>query len=551
MPRDNFWPRNLPVQFSAISLSNLSKYISSDLDRAWIRVALRYSLLGGALLAAAWVIYFALVTISIPYPIEYREGATQVMTQYLLEGKNPYALENQPLAMNNNGIVYNLFVLPLAMLFGNTLLVHRVVTFVFILLCGALAFRASFASNKDVGLATVCGELVVMAVGAMGGLGVFPSSMGAFFFLLAIIVPFRRSFDYRGLIFSAFLSLLAFYTKPYFVLSFAIVLSYVFIFHSKKKAVIFGLLFALISLISFVLVRAIFPFYFIYIILSNVSNATRDMSYAFDQMKELVVEFYPSIILASVLVAAAVTAILLGRSMRDGLFLRSNILALDRPLFSRRLNYSAYVFCCSTLAFVSILGPHRGAVMTYSYQLMLPPFFIWLCGKLRSQSRLALLSIPLLLFNMFTFAEARFDPSFLEQKNSKQWARLYEYVPGSTHILNSPIIVPEMIRVGIPPIDSGKNEYFWNIHPYPPVELIGPDYSVILGLRERYDESIDYAVAIREYDKVISVPGSDFFIRNRHLRQHYVLVDHFRVTMPQTDQIWNVEIWEPSAESVE
>ena len=537
------------MRFSAAYLSNLSKYISRDLDRAWIKVTLRYSLLGGALLAAAWMIYFALVTISMPYPIEYREAATQVTTQYLLEGKNPYALENQPVAMNNNGIVYNLFALPLAALFGNTLLVHRVVTFVFILLCGALAFRSSFASNKDVGLATVCGELVVMALGAMGGLGVFSSSTGAFFFLMAIIIPCRRSFDNRGLILSAILSLLAFYTKPYFVLSFAIVFSYVFVFHSKKKALLFGLLFALMSFVSFLLVRAIFPFYFIYTILSNVSNATRDMSYAFDQMRELVVEFYPSIILASVVVAAAFAATLPGISTRNELFLRSNLLVLDRPLISRRLNYSAYALCSTTLAFVFILGPHRGAVMTYSYQLVLPPFFIWLCGELRPQSRLALLSIPLLLFNVFTFAGERFDPRFLEQNSSKQWARLYEYVAGSDHILNSPIIVPAMIRNGIPPVNSGKNEYFWNIHPYPPVELIGPDYSIILGIRDRYDESIDTALAGSEYDKVISVPGLDFFIRNRHLKQHYVVVDHFQVPMPQTDQYLTVNIWEPIVES--
>ena len=57
-------------------------------------------LLLGTLASILWSVYFAAVTISIPYPIEFREGAAQVMTQFLLNRSNPFRLESQPLAMN-------------------------------------------------------------------------------------------------------------------------------------------------------------------------------------------------------------------------------------------------------------------------------------------------------------------------------------------------------------------------------------------------------------------------------------------------------------------
>jgi hypothetical protein len=76
--------------------------------------------------------HFLLVTF--PYPLEYREGAILFVTDLLLEGENPYALQNMPLAMNVYGINYHLIVYPFARLWGATFLVHRAVSAVFILL---------------------------------------------------------------------------------------------------------------------------------------------------------------------------------------------------------------------------------------------------------------------------------------------------------------------------------------------------------------------------------------------------------------------------------
>ena len=172
-------------------------------------------LLAGTILSIAWAAYFSVVTISMPYQIELREGTALVTTRILLNGENPFSFENQPLAMTNYGIGYNLAVLPFARFFGNTLLVHRAVTFTFILLSAFACAAVVYKKQKDISLSFTCGAFVIIGLTTNGGIGAYPSSMGTFLFLLAVLVPYIRSFDRIGLFASILFSLLAFYTKPY------------------------------------------------------------------------------------------------------------------------------------------------------------------------------------------------------------------------------------------------------------------------------------------------------------------------------------------------
>lgn len=469
-----------------------------------------------------------------------------MMTQFLLQGENPFSLRNQPLGTNNYGIVYSLIVWPFAALFGNTLLIHRVITFLFILLCFFLVFRRVFISNNDVKLAVACGEFVVMTLSARGGLGAFPASVGSFCFLAGIIIPFNRSFNYRGLIVGALMSLIAFYTKPYFVLSFAIVASYLFLVGSKKMALLYSLFFIVIFVMSYVLVRIVFPLYFIDVLVSNIAQANRNLGYLRDQLVELVVEFYPTLILALLLLIVAVLDIKTGAiSVKYSLF-RAHQSALERPGFSGPLNYFAYAFICSMFAFIEILGPKTGSYMTYSYQLVLPLLFLWLLQEFKPQSRRSLILLPLLLFNLISFCQARFNPILLKQssKSLYSWNRLYRWVDHSRLILNSPVIVSEMIKRGMWPVDSGQTEYYYTITNYPSISLIGPSYETVINNGQHYLDSLRTSVANKEFDTIIVSERPGIYDFN-FIRQYYELVTTFSVDMPQTDRDWSMEIWVP------
>ena len=71
--------------------------------------------------------------IATPYPEEYREGAILLFTDSLIRKINPFSLANHPLMTNNYGFLYNMVVLPFAITFGNTLIVHRTISILFIL----------------------------------------------------------------------------------------------------------------------------------------------------------------------------------------------------------------------------------------------------------------------------------------------------------------------------------------------------------------------------------------------------------------------------------
>ena len=141
----------------------------------------------GICAALLWSVYFAFVMIFIPHQISYHEGAAFVQTWFFLNKENPFALVNHPLSMNNYGMGYSLAVLPFAALFGNTLLVHRFVTFGFVILSALIIFFVVYRANRDVLLGLICATFVIVGLMTGEGIGAFPSSMGAFLFLMAVL----------------------------------------------------------------------------------------------------------------------------------------------------------------------------------------------------------------------------------------------------------------------------------------------------------------------------------------------------------------------------
>lgn len=528
-----------------LSFSDVQGYFLSAPNNSRMETALGNFFWAVIVVVAGWLFYFAIVTIVMPYQIEYREGAAQVVTQILLKGGNPFSSENQPLAFTNYGIAYNLVVLPLAALFGNALLVHRTVTFFFIILSCLLIFHSIFRVNRDFLFATAGAVFVMMGVASRGGNGAFPSAMGEFLFLGAILIPALRSFDLLTLVLSAVLCVIAYYTKPYFVLSFGIVASYLFVSVSKKKGLLYCFLFVFLCVFSYLLVRYFYKYYFVDTVLSNL-HQTSDASWGHvsDQLLEAVQEFYPSIILATAMLLPSLAKLRLRHISAKELFSRLDFLSMDRPLVAQPLNYFAYFFVCSSSTFVLILGQNAGSYMNYLYQIVLPPFYLVLFQSIKPASRLGLISFFMLLLNMVSFGWFRFNPGFLQQAHSNDWATLYQYVDGSKQVLNTPVITSELVRVGIVPVDSGQTEYYYQIMPYANNKLIGPNYDVVKQNGSQYKNLIHRSVKNTEYSWIIVTAGDHLFKTGDWVK-YYSRIRTLTVAMPQVDQRWTLEIWGP------
>jgi hypothetical protein len=526
-------------------LKDVYQYLSAEpVDTRTIKI-IRSLFFVGVLGLFSWFVYFSLFTIAIPYQIEYREGAAQVMTQILLMGGNPFSLEYQPLGMNNYGIGYNLLVLPFAKMFGNTLMVHRGVSLFFLLASFLLVARIVFVLKKDVLISILCGIFIVVVLAGRGGLGAFPSAMGAFLFLWGILIPFIYSFSYPGLIVSALLSIMAYYTKPYFVICFVMVAVYTFVFISKRKGIIYSLFFLSIFGLLFLGVRYGFELYFIDTFIGNLSNTNRSLSHLRNQLVELLAEFFPSILLGILFLFLNGSKFSLKKLLRTNFWSRSNFLQLHAPLLDLPINYFTFTFIFCFLSFVFVLGLHKGSYLTSAYQIVLPPFVLWLFQKLNPKSMFSVISLCLLFINILILDNILLNPSFLRQRDSVGWSNLYNYIRDSRRVVNCPAVVSAMIDIGILPVDSGQTEYYYYIQPYPDNILFGPDYDTVKRHGILYRRSIRNAVSNGKFDRIILTDGYGNLISFDTVNPYYVKVATIAIDMPQTYQTWVIGVWEP------
>ena len=183
--------------------------------------------------------------------------------------------------------------------------------------------------------------------------------------------------------------------------------------------------------------------------------------------------------------------------------------------------------------------------MTSAYQIVLPPFILWLFQKLNSKSRFSIISLCLLFINILILDNILLNPSFLRQRDSVAWSNLYNHIRDSRRVVNCPAVVSAMIDIGILPVDSGQTEYYYYIQPYPNNILFGPDYDTVKRHGILYRRSIRNAVSNGKFDKIILTDGYGNLISFDTVNQYYVKVETIAIDMPQTHQTWVIGVWEP------
>lgn len=499
-------------------------------------------LLIGALLSLAWSLYFEREILTTPYQIGYREGAPQVITQMLINGQNFSTFEYQPLGYNAYGLGYHAAVLPFAWIFGNTLFIHRVVSFIFILLSTAVGFWIVFHQRRNTVLALISSAFIMVAFMGWGGVGSAPTTMGTFLFLTATFIPFIWSFDNKSIILSAVLALLAFHTKAYFVLSFGIVAAYLFLFVSKKKAIGYGLLFLVLFALAFAVLRAAYPLYFINVIHGNASNTFRTFERLYTQLFWLTVYFLPALLLTgSMLWGESHKRKNTSSPARAGF----DLLDLSKPLINIRPDYLLHAFIVSLSAFVIILGSHIGNYLAYSYELVVPTFLFWFFVNFDQKRSFTTLSAALIVTNLFYWQHITLNPQMLVQRSSTEWQKAFSYLDPSLNILNSPTLASRMIELGMMPVDSGQTDVYYLMDPYPKNYVIGPSYEEYYKDGVEYTNFINGLIARQGYDLIITTKDVDVFYDVNLIGEHYEMVDELILYMQQTEQKWVVQIWEP------
>ena len=488
-----------------------------------------------------------------PYPIMYREGHIMATTVKLLHGVNPYNFVLEPQYSNLYGIVYPLFVLPFANLFGVNLIVHRAITAFFIFATCTVIFLVLY--KKKTPLLLNIWAVLVLYASLLFPLTttpcVDPAATGLFFMLLTIFIPFFLDFSYLSFFFSILCGALAFYCKAYFLLGLPIMVSYLFLFVSKKKSLIFGLSSLIFLLLSAFWMNHYFPSYFddCFFVNYNIS-AQSTMMIVLERQLYRFADIHKAIILV-IIVASSLLIVRSFKVVRNNGFKDSikswfplfSWNSFEKPLISIRLPLDIFAGVFLGCVLIFSMGRHYGANLWYFFQLFSPflvIFVAWLVGQI---SLWPIFFSFLLLYNLFLLSSD--DDYKYFDKHVPGWNTMEMLVRSNGNIYNSSLIAPLLIQDNKEIIDDGSAFY-----------PQGGNRNGLLGHFFKEDKRVGEAQAIfankindmitnRKFDLVIIEAGYSSDVLPSNLSNYYKLAGSLVVNSPQDRKFYLMKVWRP------
>ena len=490
------------------------------------------ALISAAVSVLLYLLWYHYTLITFPWPIQYREGAILLTTDLLLKGGNPYNLALQPYYANTYGLIYNLIVLPFAMIWGPTLLVHKTVAGFFTLF--SLALITFVLSRLKTPLKYLLPSLAILYAGLLFSKTSLaePDSTGVFVFLLSVLIPLLMNFSVVSLGLSAFLVALAFCIKPYFVVGCAVVALYFLFTRSYRKFFIYGALTAGFLALALVLLNHYLEAYTINVLFANYNDAGKLHSKASKIWGQLGFVFY-----------------------RDKFYLVTSLISITAiSLFKPPTRSSEETFrlcmvgCIVQLViFIVILGKNSGAFATYYYQLSMP--FVAVLSALAFtaiRNRIALTFIQLSLVVAMVAIPGHFH-SLRDEfgDNGLQWEKARELISTSHNVLSSPALAPLLIEKNLTVYDSGHTEAFDygisnpglikdTLLPYTQLKKKMFFYTIADGISS---EKFDLIMIDRKFSR--------WLLPLEPISKTYDYKGFLTLKMPHNHFLWQIDIWEP------
>lgn len=424
-----------------------------------------------------WMFANNVFVISSPFPIEYKEGHSISSTDLLLKGILPFTLDTYPEYYNSYGILNNLLVLPFAWIFGNSLVLHRIVNEVCIIIAILLViFYKRKPTNWPLLLAGVCSFYLFYHINT--NISVRPDGLGVLLYISSIIVVSRNEYSRKSTWGSAIFSILAFFTKPYYILGWYLV-GFVFMFKDWKFFLLSNLIFHLLFIIICIGVNAIFPLYFYETIFAYASSIG-DMSYSLNQMIMSIKRLMPIIVVVGVYVLTG-----LWRKNSD------NIKCI--------WEWFVILFIIS-LVLIYPLGTNDGAYFTYHAQLLAPILLAMMVDVLEKDS---LQNVWVQLLVLLCCVYAYIKVPLMHKANIRDWQKLEKYVNYSENCYNDPGIAPLLISKDKPIVDDGVSAFVYDFEVRPLTQFLFQKDSLLLKRKNEYVNTIDENIRGFKYDYAI------------------------------------------------
>jgi hypothetical protein len=485
--------------------------------------------------------------IKYPYQHEYREGAGLTLTKSFCDGKNPYALENQPQNTYVYGVLYPLITLPFAKIFGATLIVHRIISFIFILLSAILTFFVLRFKKTNI-LFSFIGGLISFQVLLYSGCSLaHPEALGIFLYLLSLIIPWRFNYSYKSLIISVLFGLSAFLTKPYFVLGMIYLPVYIFLFVNKKKSFIFFTFSAFIFIIFLYFINLFFPLYINDCIFHHNNVASFNISHMFNQLISFSRKNISFILILTVILFIPVFSKNVKKIDLPEFY---SIKDFDKPLFYIKNDCLFLLSIILTLfLFIFKLGGHTGSGNAlYLYHLISILIIIFTIFVINDYYDFIYIKIFVLIVLLAGLLISFRSMYYKYENNRKDFDELKKEITLNKEILNSPEVVSILIEQNKPIYNSGQSEYFASGANSLSIEL-GFSKNVI-NRNNQYIAGIKNNIINKKYNIILLTEGYySFFIEKNVLKDNYFLKR--KINAPMIYSLTEIEVWYPIEKHLE
>lgn len=512
-------------------------------------------------------LYYNYLVISFPFQLEYREGASLLLSNAFIQGIHPYSLKNMPYLIDMYGFIYPLLSTVFIKVFGLNLSSLRILSMFSIVIVTYFFFYLNKSKTKSnffpIFLFTVSFYILNL-------FAVIPTArsdaFGFMLFIFSVYIPFKSLFNKKSLLISLILTILAFYTKSYFLVGFPFVMIYLFFFQSIKRSVKYSMLFFVTLIVSLLLIHLIFDFYFVSIFGATLFSTTNIASHLINQLLFYFISilwpltFIFLLIILHRLIKFRAPILFFVESLPVSAIDLFNFKFNDAPFLKRSVtpNYHLFIFLLGLLLIVFKLGGHTGQFGVYLIHFLSFPLLSYLFFYYEKHYQYFQISLTVLGF-VFLINCFNTIPLKYVDKHKMELFKVQNLIKNNNEILSTPLFASILIQHNKPVYLSGLTENafyiegFKNNSSLPTIiarlkdKILLKKINQSLIQNQKYISNIDRKIKNKEFDLIFTDTSlyDNWAIKSSLLNQNYRKTDSVDVFLFSTFHTNKVYIYKP------
>jgi hypothetical protein len=479
-----------------------------------------------------FVIYFlgfwifqCIYLIQYPIPTEYRDWGSIDLSNALYSQSSPYSFSAGPPFFYIYGLIVPLLAGGLSSVLHIDLFL---LTKIFIWICiilSAFVIASEIFDLSGQPFPAILGFAATLWTGSATNAAFIlnPASCGLLIVLL-VLAKIRKSQSFSSILVAALGTILAFYTKQYFVYIVAPIFLFLLTNAGPKKALTYGLLFFGLFVLSALLISLIYPAYFYATVLAQFYAVGGGWGHARSQLILFFNQYWPLIILLLVY---------LWRRARKQIS------------FNPEENLYLWVLLIAALCLIP-LGRNTGSFLSYYYQLALPALIVLgliSLSRLRSKATSAFFITGILIFSIF-HGELLNYRSIYSQQALQKWIFAKEIITNIQRpkLISTPILAPIMGDSIL--LDNGHTECYVGLDtPSVLLDSLFPKRHIYFNTFKTYFDDINSQIVNKNYKLIVTTKDFHPMIPQSILEAHYFKLNV--IDLQTGGQTWLTEFWVP------